>query len=80
MPARTRDEMRSQELIVTRRLMRHLAVALGAAGLLATVFTAWTPASLNPSELVAQLAAAVSGGAPAEPAGGGILRTAVRAG
>jgi len=72
MPARTRDEMRSQESIVTRRLMRHLAVALGAAGLLATVFTAWTPASLNPSELVAQLAAAVSGGAPAEPAGGGI--------
>jgi N-acetylmuramoyl-L-alanine amidase len=72
MPAESRNT-KTQDATEARRLMRHLAVALGAAGLLATVFTAWTPASLNPSELVAQLAAAVSGdGAESESASGGI--------
>jgi N-acetylmuramoyl-L-alanine amidase len=41
--------------------MRHMAITAGVACVLATVFTAWTPASLNPSEIVAQLAAAVAG-------------------
>jgi len=39
--------------------MRHLAIAAGVAALLATVFTAWTPASLSPGELAGRLAAAL---------------------
>jgi N-acetylmuramoyl-L-alanine amidase len=45
--------------------MRHLASALVASGLLATAFTAWTPASLSPGELVGQLLSLASQ-APAE--------------
>lgn len=41
------------------RVMRHLGVALSVAAALATVFTAWTPTSLNPGELANQLAAAL---------------------
>jgi N-acetylmuramoyl-L-alanine amidase len=37
--------------------MRHLAVSLGVAAVLATVFTAWTPAGLNAGELAGQLMA-----------------------
>ncbi len=44
---------------ITGRVMRHLAVTLIVAGALATVFTAWTPASLDPDELAGQLAAAL---------------------
>lgn len=46
-------------------VMRNLAVALVVAAGLATVFTAWTPASLSPGELAGQLAAALEG--QAEP-------------
>ncbi len=42
-----------------RVVMRNLAVALTTSAILATVFTAWTPASLSPGELAGQLAAAV---------------------
>lgn len=41
--------------------MRNLAVTLTVAAALATVFTAWTPASLSPGELAGQLAAALEG-------------------
>jgi N-acetylmuramoyl-L-alanine amidase len=40
-----------------RQVLRHLGVALGMAALLATVFTAWTPASLSPGEAVSRLIA-----------------------
>lgn len=40
-------------------IMRHLAVALTMAAVLATVFTAWTPASLAPGEVAEQLAFAL---------------------
>lgn len=55
-----------------RVVMRNLAVALTASAILATVFTAWTPASLSPGELAGQLAAAVETGpqATAAPAAG----------
>ncbi|MFP3855045.1 MAG: N-acetylmuramoyl-L-alanine amidase [Anaerolineales bacterium] len=42
-------------------VMRNLAVTLIVAAALATVFTAWTPASLSPGELAGQLAAALEG-------------------
>ena len=42
-----------------RQVIRHLLKALGVAALAATAFTAWTPASLNPGDLVGQLMAAV---------------------
>lgn len=56
-----------------RQVLRQLAVCAGVAAVLATVFTAWTPASLRPGELVEQLAAAADragSGAQATAAGG----------
>jgi N-acetylmuramoyl-L-alanine amidase len=41
----------------TRQVLRHLGVALGMAAVLATVFTAWTPASLSPGDTVSRLIA-----------------------
>lgn len=38
---------------------RHIAVTLGVAAVIATVLTAWKPASLDPGELVGQLMAAL---------------------
>ena len=52
---------------LARGVMRHLAVTLAAAAVLATVFTAWTPAGLSPSELAGQLAAALEGNPTEEP-------------
>jgi len=46
---------------ITRQILRHLSVTLITAGILATLFTAWTPASLNPGELANQFAAALEG-------------------
>jgi N-acetylmuramoyl-L-alanine amidase len=40
-----------------RQVMRHLGVTLLVAGVLATLFTAWTPAGLSPGEFASQLAA-----------------------
>lgn len=50
-------EMVSEPL--ARQVIRHLLRAMGVAALVATAFTAWTPASLNPGDLVSQLLAAV---------------------
>jgi N-acetylmuramoyl-L-alanine amidase len=47
--------------------MRHLGVVFLVAAGLATVFTAWTPASLDPEELAGQLAAALEEGSEAPP-------------
>ena len=47
---------------LARQVFRHLGVTAGLAALLATVFTAWTPASLNPGELAARLLAGSSAG------------------
>src|SRR3990170_393342 len=52
---------------IARSVMRHLASALMVSGLLATAFTAWTPASLSPGEWVGQLISLASE-SPAEPA------------
>ena len=52
---------------LARSVMRHLAVTLAAAAILATIFTAWTPAGLSPSELAGQLAAALEGNPTEEP-------------
>ena len=46
---------RAQQEQTARLVLRHLTLTLGVAFVLATVFTAWTPASLNPTELVGQL-------------------------
>jgi len=42
-----------------REVAHYFAIALGTSAFLATVFTAWTPASLNPGEFVARMAAAI---------------------
>jgi hypothetical protein len=36
--------------------MRQIGITLGVAAVLATLFTAWTPASLSPGELANQMA------------------------
>lgn len=46
---------------LARQVARHLGLTAGMAALLATVFTAWTPASLNPGELAARLLAGSEG-------------------
>ncbi|HEY43078.1 MAG TPA: N-acetylmuramoyl-L-alanine amidase [Anaerolineae bacterium] len=50
-----------------RGVMRHLAVSLATAAVVATVFTAWKPAALSPSELAGQLAAALEGKPTEQP-------------
>jgi N-acetylmuramoyl-L-alanine amidase len=56
---------------MVRQVIRHLLWTMGIAAILATAFTAWRPASLNPGELVAQWMAAADGSAltPAADAG-----------
>jgi len=50
------------------QVSRHIAVTLGVAALVATVLTAWKPASLDPSELVGQLMVALEGSSEEQPA------------
>ena len=52
----------ANEQPITRQILRHLSVTFIIAGILATLFTAWTPASLNPGELANQFVAALEGG------------------
>ena len=90
MSGRSRAGLRKQESIPpSQQVMRHLAAAVVVAAALATVFTAWTPAALSPSELAGQLAAALERKAAEEPAAsditglmaeGGELRIGVVAG
>ncbi|GMR10186.1 MAG: hypothetical protein BMS9Abin28_1007 [Anaerolineae bacterium] len=47
---------------------RHVAVTLGVAALVATVLTAWKPASLDPGELVGQLMVALESSSKEQPA------------
>ncbi len=49
------------------QVVRHLGVTAGMAALLATVFTAWTPAGLNPGEMASRLIASWEGGSPIDP-------------
>jgi N-acetylmuramoyl-L-alanine amidase len=71
-----------------RQVMRSFGVATGVAAILATVFTAWTPASLSPGEWVEELLALAdgrgqTGDLPAEDnlaADGGGLRVGIVAG
>jgi N-acetylmuramoyl-L-alanine amidase len=51
--------MRNAGAPPARQVMRHLGVTLLVAGILATLFTAWTPAGLSPGEFASQLAAAL---------------------
>lgn len=71
-----------------RLVMRNLGVILIVAAVLATIFTAWTPASLSPGELAAQLASAVDRSTPtpapqavfSDTTGGKMLRIGIVAG
>jgi N-acetylmuramoyl-L-alanine amidase len=45
----------------TKGILRHIGATAIAAFVFATVFTAWTPASLSPSELAGELIAALDG-------------------
>jgi N-acetylmuramoyl-L-alanine amidase len=49
---------------VARQVIRNLTIAVSVAAVLATVFTAWVPASLNPGEVVANLLSAAEPAAP----------------
>jgi len=62
----------------TREIGRHLAVTAGIAALLATVLTAWRPASLDPAELVGQLLAIGGPEAPAAVPVEGVAQGAER--
>jgi len=62
----------------TREIGRHLAVTAGIAALLATVLTAWRPASLDPAELVGQLLAIGGPEAPAAAPVEGVAQGAER--
>ena len=46
--------------------MRQIGITLGVAAVLATLFTAWTPASLNPGELANQMARLFEGDSGSE--------------
>jgi N-acetylmuramoyl-L-alanine amidase len=64
--------MRGADTPPARQVMRHLGITLLVAGILATLFTAWTPAGLSPGEFASQLAAAFDArGNAAPPAGQG---------
>jgi N-acetylmuramoyl-L-alanine amidase len=49
-------EPRQQPNPTARKAMRQIGITLGVAAILATMFTAWTPASLNPGEVANTLA------------------------
>lgn len=81
----TKDSAHERSEPTAARQVLTILVTVGVASvLMATVFTAWTPASLNPNELAGQLAAAVGG--EEEPAVAplgaedGVLRIGVVAG
>lgn len=57
-------------------IMRHVGVTLVVAAVLATLFTAWTPAGLSPGELAGQLAAAFEGAQPTSAAAGAVATEA----
>lgn len=53
---------------VARQVLRNILVTLSVAFVLATVFTAWTPASMNPGDLLGQLLASPDTAGPADQA------------
>ncbi len=59
-------KMRPKSEPAGKEVLRHLSATLIVAAVLATVFTAWTPASLSPGEIASQLAAALESD-PADP-------------
>lgn len=63
----TRQASRRSPESQSTPVTRHLAVTLGVAALVATVLTAWTPASLDPGEIVGDLMAALAGAPTAVP-------------
>jgi len=79
------DSVNEQSQVTNaRQVLNYLLVILIASGLLATVFTAWTPASLSPSELAGQMAASMDDGSEIGIAGltgdDGVIRIGVIAG
>jgi N-acetylmuramoyl-L-alanine amidase len=77
---RTPNVSEAEPPAVASTVMRNLAVALTVSAAMATVFTAWTPASLAPEELAAQLAAGLEVDAQATPALALEQETALRIG
>ena len=59
MSKRTAGEPKHSAAKSSSQFTRHVAVTFGIAALIATVLTAWKPASLDPGELVGELMAAV---------------------
>ncbi len=60
-PARKREDRSEASVPPARETMRYLGITFTVAAVLATVFTAWTPASLNPGEAVGQLVSLLAG-------------------
>lgn len=67
MSKRTAGEPKHSAAKSSSQFTRHVAVTFGIAALIATVLTAWKPASLDPGELVGELMAALEGSSE-EPA------------
>jgi N-acetylmuramoyl-L-alanine amidase len=59
-------EPRQNTSPTARKAMRQIGITLGVSVVLATLFTAWTPASLNPGELANQMARLFEAGSPEE--------------
>ena len=68
MSKRTAGESEHSAVKTSSQFTRHVAVTLGVAALIATVLTAWKPASLDPGELVGELMAALEGSSDELPA------------
>ena len=68
MSKRTAGEPKHSAAKSSSQFTRHVAVTFGIAALIATVFTAWKPASLDPGELVGELMAALEGSSEEQPA------------
>jgi len=68
MSRQTEAESERSSPTSSSQFTRHVAITLGVAAVVATVLTAWKPASLDPGELVGELMAALEGSTEEQPA------------
>ncbi len=70
-PAPQREDQSRASARPARETLRYLGITFTVAAVMATVFTAWTPASLSPGEAVGQLVELLTGQGAGEGAGAG---------
>lgn len=76
MSRRTAGEANRSPTSSSSQFTRHVAVTLGVAAVVATVLTAWKPASLDPGELVGELMAILEGSSDEQPTQAEVLEPA----